>query len=104
MSKLVRDRIPELVHRDSSTQNFRVCDPGEMFDLLRDKLIEEATELRSAKNRAEAYEELADVVEVVEALLQHFEPDHLAQVQTVKSLSKGRFEKGFVLEDPPVKG
>lgn len=104
MSKLVRDRIPELVRQDSSTQNFRVCDPGEMFDLLRDKLIEEATELRSAKTRAEAYEELADVVEVVKALLQGFDADHFDQVRTLKALSKGRFEKGFVLEDPPVKG
>lgn len=97
MPKLVRDRIPEIIEKEGGSPNFRECDPGERWDLLRDKLIEEAGELRGAKNRAQAYEELADVLEVVDAIKATFDPDHLAQVRVLKAATKGRFDKGYVL-------
>ena len=98
MSKLVRDRIPEIIQKEGGTPSFRACGSGELFDLLRDKLIEEAGELRCVKNRADAYEEMADVLEVVDALRATYDPEHLAQVRELKALTKGRFTKGYVLD------
>lgn len=97
--KLVRDRIPEIIRQKGEVVNARECvDPLEMFDLLRAKLVEEAHEFQQAKNRADAYEELADVLEVVAALVETFDPEMLSQVRTLKALNKGTFKRGFVID------
>lgn len=97
--KLVRDRIPEIIRQKGETVNVRECEDSiEMFNLLRAKLVEEAQEFQEAKNRADAYEELADVLEVVAAIVATFDPEMLAQVRTLKALNKGTFKRGLVID------
>lgn len=97
--KLVRDRIPEIIRQKGETVNARECDDTvEMFNLLRAKLVEEALEFQQAKNRADAYEELADVLEVVAAIVATFDPEMLSQVRTLKAIDKGTFKRGMVID------
>ena len=99
--KLVRDRIPEIV---GTKPDFRVATGKELWFLLKEKLIEEASELHcenciNGLSNSEI-EELADVVEVVEALKHYVEeksPGSLEQVRAKKAKIKGCFEHGYVM-------
>lgn len=61
---LVRDRIPELIHRHGGTPRTRQLDDADFADALARKLVEEAEEFAAAGS----IDELADVLEVVRAL------------------------------------
>ena len=66
--KLVRDRIPEIIRDAGRTPVTRTLDPTAYEQALRDKLLEEADE-DAAASGPEPLEELADVLEVVRALV-----------------------------------
>jgi predicted house-cleaning noncanonical NTP pyrophosphatase (MazG superfamily) len=70
VDKLIRDKLPAIM-RDQGLQVFdRRLDDAEFNARLRDKLVEEALEARSAASRAEVIDELADLGEVMLALAQ----------------------------------
>lgn len=64
--KLVRDRIPELIERQGKAPILRVLEGDEYVACLRQKLREEADEYLASGQ----LEELADLLEVILALLQ----------------------------------
>jgi predicted house-cleaning noncanonical NTP pyrophosphatase (MazG superfamily) len=65
--KLVRDRIPEVVASNGDRAITRVLDDAEYKKALDNKLLEEVREyLKSG-----AVEELADIEEVIRAILEH---------------------------------
>lgn len=63
--KLVRNRIPDIVRDGGEQPVTHVADDEEHERRLREKLVEEATEFRDGGD----LEELADVREVMEAIL-----------------------------------
>lgn len=65
---------------------------------LKDKLVEEACELRVSEN---IYEELADVLEVVDAIVEYYEIDRpgLEKAKKEKLDRAGGFKEGYVLSD-----
>ncbi|MCU1687451.1 MAG: phosphoribosyl-ATP pyrophosphohydrolase [Amycolatopsis sp.] len=66
--KLVRDRIPQLIYAAGDVPTWsRLTDDDAYVAALCDKVIEEVGELRAAST-AEHAEELADLLEVVQAL------------------------------------
>jgi predicted house-cleaning noncanonical NTP pyrophosphatase (MazG superfamily) len=67
-NKLVRDRIPEIIRADGKEPTTRVLSDEEFDRELRAKLVEEATEALAATCSDELAVELADVLEVVQAL------------------------------------
>ena len=73
-TKLVRDRIPSLPPREGS-EDIKYRDSKGKVELLKEldiKLVEEASELIfDAKTRENRVEELADVYEVIYAILKH---------------------------------
>jgi len=94
LEKLVRDRVPELA--PISDENLRCAkDDREFLLLLRLKLTEEVGEFLES----ERVEELADVLEVVEALcgVLGSEPSDLLRVKTSKKDRLGGFERRFVI-------
>lgn len=97
MTKLVRDKIPDIIRAKGEDPQVHQADEADRVKLLIDKLREEADELRAAKTRADAYEEMADILEVVAALSATFEAEHLDRVRTLKRLARGGFEKLYVL-------
>lgn len=97
--KLVRDRIPEHVERGGETSEVYLARPEEIEQLLRQKLVEEALEVRSAEGVAEVMAELGDVEEVVNAILHQIGETRTAldAIQRKKRADRGGFESGRVL-------
>ncbi len=96
MSKLVRDRIPDVI-RASGREPEVTHVKGEMLkQALKDKLIEEALEL---KDTEDVEEELADVLEVVDAIIGNYGIDRskLAILQKEKHDRLGGFSCGHYM-------
>lgn len=92
--KLVRDEIPRVIREDGATPVTDRVD-GEAYERrLAAKLREEAAEFAADRDP----EELADVVEVVETLLDAVGRERVAAARRRKATERGRFEEGVVLE------
>ncbi|MWV41819.1 nucleoside triphosphate pyrophosphohydrolase [Natrialba sp. INN-245] len=94
--KLVRDRIPEIVEKNDQRPEIHVADAEEYTDRLAAKLREESREFADSGE----FEELADVLEVVYAILDHRERtlEDLEAVRREKQSERGGFADGIVLE------
>ena len=94
--KLVRDRIPEIIRQNSGNPQVRIASGSELDKLIRLKVVEEAQELLNSGED----EEIADVLEVLDALIAHRSIDRMAleDARLRKRHERGGFSKGFVLE------
>jgi len=93
--KLVRDRIPEVIEGRGGRATFRTADAEEYLVRLADKLREEAAEFSDNPSQ----EELADVLEVVRALMvaHGWTPEEVEAVRFGKAQARGGFGKRLVL-------
>lgn len=106
MEKLVRDKIQEFSEEAKDGRKFRVASRQEMGELLGFKLREEAHEAASEiqfasyDNTERLTEELADVLEVVDAILDRFAitKQSILVARNRKRAIKGAFSKGLVLD------
>jgi len=96
--KLVRDRIPEVVAAGGEFAKISHLTPAELSTALKIKLVEEAFEARDAAS-AELLGELADVLEVLDALLgtSGFSWEDLEEARSRKHARRGGFKEGVVL-------
>lgn len=92
--KLVRDRIPEIINNAGKTCKIEYLDREQYQQALREKLIEEAQEAAQA-NADDLLSELADLSNVIEALLKTYQisPDALKQVQSQRQEDRGGFDQ-----------
>lgn len=100
MSKLVRDFIPTIIAENGKSCKWHVADEEERLILLARKIKEETTELTNAITKDEVIEEMADVLEVMEAIAKMFNIT-LNEVTTKKyekQLDRGAFDNFIVLE------
>ncbi len=98
MSKLVRDGIPDVIRQSGREPVLSRISDEELRLALKDKLVEEACELRESDD---IYEELADVLEVLDALMEQYGIDRekLERVKSEKNRSVGGFREGYYLHD-----
>jgi predicted house-cleaning noncanonical NTP pyrophosphatase (MazG superfamily) len=108
-NKLVRDKMVDIYENDiknkisASEYSVRYMEKEETLDRLKDKLLEEAQEVFDAyhkEDKTQLKEELADVIEVIDAILYHNNlslPEVLA-IRDAKKEKRGGFEKGVYLE------
>ncbi len=96
MSKLIRDKIPEIIKAKGNTCDVYVAEEAEYRERLAAKLREEVEEFLEE----EAIEELADVLEVVHALVraQGSTLEELEAIRSQKKHERGGFEKRLVLK------
>jgi predicted house-cleaning noncanonical NTP pyrophosphatase (MazG superfamily) len=96
MSKLVRDRIPEIIRKSGREPQVKRLSDVELKLALKEKLVEEAQEL---KESGDVYEELADVLEVIDAIVDQYtiDPVKLKKVREEKLGRAGGFKNGFYL-------
>ena len=101
--KLVRDKIPTMIERDGKIATVHIADGADYVDFLLAKLIEEATELRDAECPEHQKEEIADVKEVLGALLNAlgFSEEELKEIQASKLEERGGFEGRIILDLKP---
>lgn len=93
-NKLVRDKIPEILDDKGVFYEKRIATPEEYKKELIKKLIEEASEFQEGGN----IEELADVIEVVEALRMLPEYQSVEDIRMVKRNKRGGFDQRIILK------
>ena len=94
-NKLVRDKIPEIIRQQGHIPKVRVLDNTEYFNALNQKLSEELAEYLENG----CVEELADIMEVVYAIIKHkgLSPDEFEKVRAQKSSERGAFDDRLYL-------
>lgn len=72
----------------------------ELQSELKNKLLEEVEEVKDADNQEEVAVEIADVLEVVDALCKAYNIDEnkIQHIKQKKREQRGGFEKGFYVE------
>lgn len=93
-NKLVRDKIPEILDAKNVSYEKRIASPEEYRAELIKKLTEEAKEFLEAGS----IEELADVVEVIEALKQLPEYADVEVIRRKKKEERGGFDQKIILK------
>lgn len=99
-NKLVRDNIPEIIIKNNGNPITRILEDTEYKNELEKKLQEEYNEVLNATTSEERIEELADMLEIIQALakLEKQSLDDVIEVAKVKRLKRGGFEKKIFLE------
>jgi predicted house-cleaning noncanonical NTP pyrophosphatase (MazG superfamily) len=95
-SKLVRDKIPEIIEANGSRPITRILDDKEYLKELIEKVREETAEFEAEPS----LEELADIQEVLLALLKTLGSNRkdLEKVRAAKAAERGGFAKKIFLE------
>lgn len=96
-NKLVRDKIPEEINSmEGRKAKFRIMDDNEYIKELNRKLLEESNEFVEEND----IEELADVMEVIEAIMKskNINWEDVKKIQEKKKNKKGSFNRKIYLE------
>lgn len=89
--KLVRDRIPEIIREAGRNCEIETLSKIQYGFALREKLIEEAQEVKAALNQDDLIKELADLSEVIEAIIQE---NGISKEEILAEQKKRRNERG----------
>ena len=94
--KLVRDNIPDIMIKNGATPITRILTQEEYLHELKRKLLEETNEFLES----ESIEELADIEEVIIAILEatNQNKDTLEKIRKQKVKKRGAFKKRIFLE------
>ncbi len=99
-NKLIRDKIPEIIKKNGAIPKVSVLDEEKFKVALKEKLVEEASELLEAKTNEEVLNELSDVLQLLESIAQNNNTT-IAEVEKQKEkkkIERGGFEKKLFLE------
>lgn len=96
-NKLVRDNIPEIIEQNGSRVTVHIADKDEYKRKLYEKLHEEVEEFLQERSE----EELADVMEVLDAIvkLHKLDMEKVKEIQEEKAVKRGRFHKKIILDE-----
>ena len=96
-NKAIRDKIPEIIHKDGHSCNVETLSDEKFLEHLEKKLSEEVAEYQNDKNP----EELADILEVIYriAQLKGVSKEELEKIRIKKSEERGGFDKNLFLID-----
>lgn len=96
-NKLVRDKIPEYIIKKGGTPITHVADDVEYWQKLKEKLLEEIEEFKKDENA----EELADILEVLDAIVDYkkFDKSEVEKIKNKKTDERGKFKERIILDE-----
>ncbi len=99
IEKLVRDKIPEIIKSKWEECEYYIANKEQYFSFLLKKVVEESGEILSSNNENELKEEIADLLEVIDAILKEKNIDiyEIKKLQEKKKKLKGWFNKKIIL-------
>lgn len=94
-NKLIRDNIPEIIRKQGDIPNTQILDDKAYYKALNEKLTEEVNEYLVDYNITE----LADIAEVIIALIKHngVSMEEFEQIRRDKHNKNGGFDKKLFL-------
>jgi len=98
--KLVRDLIPDIIKSHGEVSKTRIAkDDDELRTYLLAKIVEESNKLKSAKNKDHLVEELADIMEIIDTILnlENLNLEDIRNIQREKKEKRGGFEKRIIM-------
>ena len=99
-NKLGRDKGVESFKAEGITPDYILLQGNDLSDALKEKLVEESYEVKSAHNRQEIMSELADIFEVIDSLckIHEISMQDIELIKEKKHLERGGFDNGFYLK------
>ena len=96
-NKLVRDKIPEYIKSKGGAPITHIAEDKEYWQKLKEKLTEEINEFMEAEN----IEEMADILEVIDAICDYkkFDKDELQKTKNKKAEERGKFRDKIILDE-----
>jgi predicted house-cleaning noncanonical NTP pyrophosphatase (MazG superfamily) len=96
-NKLVRDKIPEYIKSKGGVPITHIADDKEYWQKLKEKLLEEINEFKED----ESLEEFADLLEVIDAMIDYkkFDRNELKNVRAKKAGERGKFKDKIILDE-----
>lgn len=98
-NKLVRDGIPAIIQAGNKKYTMNILEQSQHEVEIKRKMDEELKEYQQASSNEEAIEELADLLELIFAVLPLHDSsmDELEKVRLAKREKRGGFDKGYYL-------
>lgn len=95
-NKLVRDKIPEIIKLNNQNPIIEILNDNDYKEELNKKLLEEVNEFINDDN----IEEIADVLEVIYAILDYKEisREEVEKVRNEKKVKRGAFSRRIYLK------
>jgi len=96
-NKLIRDKIPEIIERAGDKPITHLAGDEEYWEKLKQKLQEEVDEFIKKSTP----EELADILEVIEAIEEYkkFNRKEILKLKDKKAKQRGKFKKKIILDE-----
>lgn len=100
-NKLVRDRIPQIIEAKGKEVSTKILTNEDYVKALKTKCLEEVDEYMKAKTDEEAKEELADIIEVLNAIAKTHESsmEEIESIRLQKKQVRGGFQDRIFLID-----
>ena len=96
-NKLVRDLIPDIIRQQGNHPEYHTAnDKAEYCQALREKILEEAIELKESQD----VNELIDVLEAIHCLIEaeNLEFTKIEELRNKKNVERGSFKNRIILE------